>query len=103
MAMYPSDAMSDNASCTPPNSAIGTLNCLRALAQPDGHRRQRHAAALGQAFHEHVPPEAASLLAAQYSIHGHPDILALDRAVHEGRVERAVPRAHLQLVVVSFK
>merc|ERR1719498_1424695 len=68
--MYPSDAMSANASWTPPKgdghlellpgARIGADHGRGPFAQPDGHRRQRDAPSFRESFHEHVPAEAAA-------------------------------------------
>eukprot|EP00962_Isochrysis_galbana_P024604 scaffold7551_cov123-Isochrysis_galbana.AAC.19 len=53
----------------------------------------------GQSLNHHVPSKAAASLPAEHRGHRDPDVVALDRAVHEGAVQRHVPWAHPQALV----
>ena len=66
-------------------------------------RRKGDATALGEALDEHVPAKAAALLTAEDVGHGHPHVLAGDSAVHEGRVQGHVARAHVEALVASLE
>ena len=86
-----------------PDSGVGADAARDGPGGTNGASGQTHAAALGQALHEHVPAKAASFLATQNGRHGDPDLLSLDGAVHEGRVEGHVAGSHPQSLVVALQ
>mmetsp|Transcript_37679 Transcript_37679/g.88121 ORF Transcript_37679/g.88121 Transcript_37679/m.88121 type:complete len:242 (-) Transcript_37679:819-1544(-) len=64
---------------------------------------ERDAATLSEGLDEHVPAEAAALLAAKDRGHRDPHVLAFDRAVHESGIERHVPRAHPKALMTPLE
>jgi hypothetical protein len=78
---------------------IAVAHVERRLLHGRAERGQRDGAARGQALHQHAPALAHLLFAADHPVHRHEHLAAMDRAVHEGAVHRAVAPADLHAFV----
>mmetsp|Transcript_19550 Transcript_19550/g.39852 ORF Transcript_19550/g.39852 Transcript_19550/m.39852 type:complete len:492 (-) Transcript_19550:778-2253(-) len=77
--------------------------CTHGACRSHGAGGERDASPLGQTLDEHMPAVAAAALPPQDALHRNPHAVALDGAVHEGRVHRHVPRAHVQPLVPALE
>jgi len=74
-----------------------------AAAGSDRPGREADASTLGKALNKHVPSEPAPLLPPEDARHGDPDILPLDRAIHEGGVQRHVAGTHPETGMIALQ